>query len=205
MRILVILVLLSSLGCSEKSKKEVPDKVQNSGPQYLPDGKALDPDQDANRQFFPTSDGRFEIGFPEGWYESKKEHPYDLQCKSKDDNLNTGEFSYSKIDLAEFVTPRDIFNHHIEDLKSLRKNFKVAFDEQVVRGAGKTLSTIVYAGEKDLAKFYYRYSLVEFDRHPELFMVVLQVTAPSHWAEAVPAFDGILKSIRVNVERAPKQ
>ncbi|MFC1852961.1 hypothetical protein ACFL27_22410 [candidate division CSSED10-310 bacterium] len=174
-RLLVALAILTIAGCTRKS------------------------DESGQGQFFATANGSVEFQFPAGWFKSKEDNPYDLQCFSKHERMTTGVFLFAKEDLAEDFTARELFEKQIGDLKSKRKNFKVLEEEQKVLLEKKTLTTIVFSGEKGSSKYYYKFTLVEFAENPEMSLVVLQVAIPSYWTKHKPILEEITKSGRVRV------
>jgi len=148
-------------------------------------------------QFHATSDGSIELQFPADWYENKEKHPYDLQYLSPGQQMVVGLFVYKKEDLAADMTPRELLQTQIEDIKSKRKNFQVLEGETVVQHGGKKLTTVTYTGEKEASKFCYRFTLIEFGNTPELLAIALQTAFPSSWSEDKPILDEIVKSARV--------
>jgi len=159
-------------------------------------GGMLDVTHGDQGQSFSTVNGPVELRFPAGWFKNEKDNPYDLQCFSKLQRMNTGVFLFSKVDLAEEFTPEKLFQLQIEDLKSKRKNFAVLENKQIIRTDQKKLTSIVYSGEKGVSRYYYRFTLVEFLKNPELFLVVLQVSIPSYWKLHKPILEEITLSAR---------
>jgi hypothetical protein len=155
------------------------------------------PTDESGSQYFAVANGPVEFAFPAGWYKNQKEHPFDLQCFSRDERMNTGVFLLKKEDLAQDAVPRELFELQIQDLQSKRKNFTVVEEEQVVQLEGKRLTTVVYAGEKDSSRDYYRFTLVEFTENPKLIPIVLQVSIPSYWQENKPVLESITASVRI--------
>lgn len=153
-------------------------------------------------QFFTTTDGLVEFQFPDGWFTSKKNNPYELQCFSKDRQMTTGVFVFARVDLAKNTTPEEILDLQIEDLSTKRQGFKILEDKQTVQIEKKTLTTIVYSGETDIAKYYYRFTLVEFTKSPEIFVVVIQVAIPSRWKEHKPILEQITASARMRLSKS---
>jgi hypothetical protein len=154
-------------------------------------------DGSSGTQYYAAANGPVEFAFPAGWYKNPKEHPFDLQLFSRQDRMNTGVFLFAKEDLAEDLSPRELFDRQIQDLGSKRKNFKVVEAERVVALAGKRLTSVVYSGEKGSSRDYYRFTLVEFAEAPGLIPVVLQVSTPSYWKENKPVLEAIAASARV--------
>ncbi|HZL71291.1 MAG TPA: hypothetical protein VFC86_02425, partial [Planctomycetota bacterium] len=143
---------------------------------------------------FTTKDQQIALQFPSNWYENKGEHQFDLQCFSEDDRMMTGVFQFQRIDLAKATTPHDILDEQVADMRSKRKNFQLIEGKKVVRDGERTLTTVVYSGEKDLANNYYRFTLIEFSTNPGIFAVVLQTAIPSEWAKNKVFFDAINRS-----------
>jgi len=151
--------------------------------------------QQSSPKYFLTDDGRLEVLFPAGWFQNTKDNPYNLQCFSKDRLMTSGVFVYLKEDMAEGMnTPRSIFDFQVQDLRSKRKNFKIQEKEKSYTVDNKTITTAVYAGEKNKSRFYYKFSLIEFKENPDRIVVVAQVSFPSEWAENKPILKGIIDS-----------
>jgi hypothetical protein len=172
-RFLIALLILSVAGCELES-------IDESGSQY-----------------FAVANGPVEFRFPAGWYKNKKEHPFDLQCFSRHQRMNTGVFLFTQEDLAEDFVPRELLERQVQDLGAKRRNFKVVEKEQVVQREGKTLTTVVYSGEKGWSRDYYRFTLIEFTENSTLIPIVLQVSIPSYWGENKPVLEAITASARI--------
>ena len=160
-------------------------------------GCKFEPQQGAGSQYFATANGLVEFKFPAGWHESGEDNPYDLQCFSKYQRMTTGVFLYTKGDLAEDFTSQDLFIEQIDDLRSKRKNFIILEEKKTVQLEKKTLTTIVYSGEKGASRYYYRFTMVEFSENPEMLLVVIQVAIPSYWNKHKPILEKITKSARI--------
>lgn len=154
-------------------------------------------DGEGEEQVFTTSYDSVEFIFPEGWFKNPKEHPYDLQCFSKDERMTTGVFQFARIDFSEDFDPKELLTLQVDDMKSLRKNFKPVEINQPVRGDNKTLTTVMYSGEKGISKYYYRFTYIQFDENPDIHLVVLQVALPSNWLDDEPILDKITRSARI--------
>lgn len=145
---------------------------------------------------FATSNGLVELDFPRGWYQNKEEHPYDLQCFSKDQRMTSGVFFFAQADLAENVTPQVILQMQVEDMRSKRGNFKLVEQQRSLSAVKNSLTSVVYSGEKDASRYYYSFTLVQFAERPEMFLVLLQVAMPSEWSEQKPILEQIAASAR---------
>ena len=167
-------------------------------------GCKFEPQQGAGSQYFATANGLVELQFPAGWHESGEDNPYDLQCFSKYQRMTTGVFLYTKEDLAKDFTSHDLFIEQIDDLRSKRKNFTIFQEKETVQLEKKTLTTIVYSGEKGASRYYYRFTMVEFSENPEMLLVVLQVAIPSYWNKHKPILEEITKSARIRLEEPQK-
>lgn len=172
-RFLVAVAILSLAGCAQESAEE-------------PAG-----------QFFTTANGPVEFEFPGDWHENEKVHPFDLQCLSRHERMNTGVFLFAKQDLAADLAPRELLERQVEDMRSKREGFEVVEEERVIQQQGKTITTVVYSGEKGSLRDYYKFSLIEFAEHPDLLPIVLQVSIPSYWDENKPVLEAIIASARV--------
>ena len=147
---------------------------------------------------FAVPNSPVELRFPSGWHKNPEKHPYDLQCFSKDDSLNTGVFLYTKADVDELGGAGSILQAQIADLQSKRENFTVLEEMEKIKLPDKTLNTVVYSGEKDSLKNHYRFSLIEFAGNPDYVLVVTQVARPSHWTRDKLILDEITRSARVS-------
>jgi hypothetical protein len=154
--------------------------------------------EDSKSLYLGTANGPVEFEFPAGWYENPDDHPFDLQCFSKFQRTNTGVFLFTPEDLGEEFQPRGILADQIEDMASKRSSWEVVEKEKVVSSPGMTLTTVVFAGEKGSKRYYYRFTLIEFDQNPGLVPVVLQVALPSYWSEIKPVLEAITASARVS-------
>lgn len=168
--LLAVLLILSAAGCERAPTDEAAD------------------------QYIVVGNGPVQFTFPAGWHKNPKEHPFDLQYFSKFENMNTGVFLFAKEDLAQKVVPRELFEQQIQDMESKRKNFKMVEKEQVVQLKGKKLTTVVYSGEKESSKYYYRFTLIEFAEDPMLIPIVLQISIPSEWSDNKPVLEAITAS-----------
>lgn len=137
-----------------------------------------------------------EFCFPAGWYLNPEDNPYDLQCFSQFDRMNTGVFAYKKMDLAADATPLDIFREHVKDLRSKRTNFEQLEAETTVEHEDKTITAVTYLGDRDAKRFCYRMSLIEFRDDDSRFAIVLQVTHPGEWERNKPVLARITRSAR---------
>jgi len=155
-------------------------------------------------KFISTSDGMVELSFPAGWHKNPKKHPYDLQCLSKESEMNTGVFQFSTKDLARDTTGKTILGFQIEDLRSKRQNFEIEEPEEIIKLENKVLTTILFSGEKDKSRYFYKYTLVEFNDNSEIFIVVLQVAVPSLWVKVKPILNEIIKSARISQNSVEK-
>ena len=150
---------------------------------------------------FATANGPVEFQFPAGWYKNTDEHPFDLQCFSKDQSMNTGVFLYNKKDLAtRSDDPRELLKDQIDDLRSKRENFKVIREMDTIDLEGKSLTTVVYSGERNSETYHYRFTVIRFKDHPEHIPLVLQVSLADRLHKAEPIFDEILRSARTRAD-----
>jgi hypothetical protein len=153
-------------------------------------------------KYFSTANGPVEFEFPVGWFQNPAKHPYDLQCFSKDESLNTGVFLFKRADLAESADPRKILESQIADLRSKRENFTIVEDMRTLPLGDKTLTTVVYSGEKDSMKYNYKFTLIEFTGNPDFLPVLIQVARPSQWASDKAILEEIVRSARIKAEVA---
>jgi hypothetical protein len=145
---------------------------------------------------FKTAYGAMQFTFPPGWFQNPEKHPYDLQCFSPDEQMNTGVFVYLKVDLAADVNPHDILDFQVNDMRSKRRKFTELVAENSVAADGKTLTSVAYTGEKGMSRYVYRFTLIEFDDDPSQIAVALQIAIPGRWKKSEPVLDAITRSVR---------
>jgi hypothetical protein len=141
-----------------------------------------------------------EFRFPVGWEKSPREHPFDLQCISADRYAVSGAWVWNRENLAADVSPQDLFQAQIEDIRSKRKNFQIIVDQSIVNLEGKRLTSLVASGEKGPNRSYYRFTLIEFPGRSQIFAVALQTTLPSEWDTYRPVLEEITLSARLGGE-----
>ncbi|MFW5870213.1 MAG: hypothetical protein ACOCVL_00970 [Candidatus Sumerlaeota bacterium] len=185
--ILILTMTICLCACGSESEDN-PMPVQDSPARTL---------EVAQGQYFVTANGPVEFFVPAGWFQSPGKHPYDLQVMSEDQQMNTGVFLFKMQDLAQTTTPQDLLHMQVEDLESKRENFKVVEEQKTEELDDKTLTTVVYSGEKSDLAYYYRFALIEFEDHPDLVPIVLQVAIPSNWPLDKFVLEGITASARV--------
>ena len=186
-----VIVFLTVTGCAS----ERPPSIDSSSTQSSIDVSSDAAGQEGSeKQVVTFADGEFEIEFPSEWNENEQDNPYDLQYISAKQNMNTGIFLYKSIDLGADSTPQQTFTFHVEDLQTKRENFTVLEPETTASIADKTLTTVVYSGENEGGKNYYKITLIEFAEQPEQFLIVLQVSLPSVWDESKPMLEAITQS-----------
>jgi hypothetical protein len=145
----------------------------------------------------PTSSGRVELDFPAGWFRNTEKHPFDLQCFSWDQRLNTAVFEFDRADLAKDYDASLLLDRQVQDLRSKRQNFTLQSEKTAVELPDKTLTTVVHSGEKDSLRNLYSFTLIEFKGRPAPVLVVLQVATPSQWEKSRSVLQGITASARV--------
>ena len=144
-----------------------------------------------------TAYGTVEFTFPAGWFKNPDEHPYDLQCFSRDETLSTGVFQFDGIDFADDFDPKELLELQVQDMQSKRKNFKIVEEEKTVSGDQKNLTTVVYSGDKGISKNYYCFTYIQFDEAPDIHLVVMQTLHPSNWKKYRSTLKGITQSARI--------
>jgi len=159
---------------------------------------------DGGEKVFITSFGTVAFTFPSGWFVSKEDTPYDLQCFSRFERSTTGVFQFERIDLAEEFTAEELLQSQIDDLRSKRNNFNVFEEKEVLSDDEIKQTIIVYSGEKGPSRYYYRFTLIEFLESPDTILVALQVTIPSYWEEHKPILEDITASARKITSKANK-
>ena len=148
---------------------------------------------DSNKLVFATN--KLEFSFPNDWKLNDKENPFDLQCFSRFKDFTTGVYVYDKMDIAEGGSAEDKLDYHIDNIQSIRENFKLIEVTKDIDTGDKRIKTIVYSGEKDSEKNYYVFSLVEFKEF-EKFAVILQTCVPSNFEKNKSTLDEIVSSCR---------
>ena len=163
-------------------------------------GCNIEKENGPDHRYFASADGLVEFQFPRGWHENEKDNPYDLQFHSRFERMTTAVFVYKKEDLATDSTPQGLLQSQIEDLRLKRENFVVLEQQMVVNHDEKTLTTVVYSGDKSASNYFYKFTLIEFSENPEILVVVLQVSIPSYWAKHKPILEEIVKSARIRLQ-----
>ena len=135
-----------------------------------------------------------EFTFPHGWYKNPGEHPYDLQTFAPGQKITAGFFLFKEDDFDPETTPKDVLVMQVEDLKSKRDSFLIAEPPSFTRTPSLSLEHRNYHGEKDGNRYHYRFTLIEFQKDPNTYAIVLQVTFPERWEKDKHVLDGILKS-----------
>lgn len=158
---------------------------------FFPTGEKEIHSQTMQSETFIENDLAF--SFPNDWKLNEKENPFDLQCFSRSEELTTGVFVYEKIDFAENVSPEDVLALQIDDIQSLRKNFRFIEELKDSEIGDKRIKTVVYSGEKNGIKYYYVFSLVEFKEF-EKFAVIVQTCIPSNFEKYKSTLDEIVNS-----------
>ena len=142
---------------------------------------------------FTTKYAPIEFSFPAGWRENPDEHPYDLQCFSRFQEMTTGVFAYKADDLDDGSVPIDIFERQIMDIESKRDNWKDLEDFQEVEDGNRRFSTVTCTGERNGTRNCYRFTLIEFLDDPDQFAMVLQTCLPETWNESEPTLEAITR------------
>jgi hypothetical protein len=145
---------------------------------------------------FITRRAPIEFSFPAGWHVNRKENPFDLQCFSRFEDMNTGVFVFKKEDVALDSKPIDIFWTQVNDLKSKRRNFQEVEPLRTHEYDDKTVTSITYLGDKESTRNSYTFSLIEFRADPGTFAVVVQVSLPGDRETNKPIFESIVRSAR---------
>ncbi|MDJ0973076.1 MAG: hypothetical protein QNJ98_01275 [Planctomycetota bacterium] len=154
-----------------------------------------------SERVFATKDGSVEFVFPGDWSESAKEHPYDLQCFSALIQMTTGVFVYTEEDLAEDEPPEVLLDRHVDELRSLRKQFELLTPATVVREGDKKLTTLVYSGVRSQYTNIYRITLIEFAAQPRRPLVAMQSALPENWPKHEAILAAITRSARLRETR----
>jgi hypothetical protein len=146
---------------------------------------------------FVSNYAPIEFSFPQGWYVNTDENPYDLQCFSQAQDMNTGVFVYRKLDLvAADSTPLDTYWDVINDLGTKRTNFEEFEKLEKHETEDKTVTTVTYKGEREGESYCYRFSLIEFREDDSKFAVLLQVALPEEWNNSKPVLEAITLSAK---------
>ena len=190
MRLLIGALILSLAGCCCQPGG-------NLGGGGRGDGEGIAGQRPERGPVFSTVNGPVEFQFPPGWFMNQDEHPFDLQCLSKFEEMTTGVFLFHKQDLAEDFTADRLLELQIDDLRSKRDNFEVLEPTQTNATGDKKLTYAVFSGEKGAIRGHYRFTLIEFIANPELVLIALQTAIPSQWDKHKPILEAITQSARV--------
>ena len=117
---------------------------------------------------------------------------FDLQITNDDAYVSVMAYKYS--DLAEGLTPQNIFNSQNEDLFSRRENVSVVEDVKTQEASQRTIVQKLYSAEKDGVKNYYGVYLVDIP-DKETFAWILVTTMPSYWEDNSELLNSIAYSL----------
>ncbi|SQI35631.1 Uncharacterised protein [Leminorella richardii] len=140
---------------------------------------------------------KLEVQAPDDWRKNEDKTPFDLQLLSGNERANSGIFYYYKSDLSESQTPAVVFQKQIEDMQSKRQNFREVEKARQETIGQKSVTYVLYKGERNDTAYYYYFTLVESSAHPDMFLVMVQVTFPSEWKINQPTLDAISASAKV--------
>jgi hypothetical protein len=148
-----------------------------------------------------TKDTPVEFTFPAGWRLNSEEHPFDLQCLSSSEDMNTGVFVYRREDVSLDSKLTDFFQTRVDDLKSKRRNVEDLDALQRREFDDKTVTSVSFLGDKDHARHCYTFSLIEFRQENSPFAIVLQVSMPGDRKTSVSLLGSIVRSARLLPEQ----
>lgn len=143
---------------------------------------------------FTTIDGRVNIQVPAGWHRNEGSHPFDLQLFAPDRKSNLGLFVYPAQDLAAGASGT-LLQSAVDDLRAKRANFTLVEAEVSERLTDRVLTTVVYVGENEALRSYYRFTLIDFDADGSPLVTALQVVVPSEWARAEPVLAAAMRTV----------
>lgn len=167
------------------------DQVQDPGAVTAPEETIAKEDATTTVSLEP---GSVKVDFPVTWVLNEEDNPYDLQYLAPDGDANMGIFLYGREDLAEEDGVQNLLNFHVEDLQSKRDNFTLVEPEITLDLEDKTITRVVYSGEKNGGKFYYQFSAIDFKDQNNQVPIVLAVSLPSKWTENKPVLEQIHRS-----------
>ncbi len=147
-------------------------------------------------QAIPLAEGQLQISVPNGWLLNEDENPFDVQYIAPRQDMNTGVFVYNLGELDGSMTAQEVFDFHVEDLKSKRNNFTPIYTQKTETHQGKTITASAFSGEKDGQEDYYKFTLLEFSDNPDVLLVLLQVSLPEAWGTSDPIFLDIARSAK---------
>lgn len=188
MKYVLLLLMILAMGCDSKQVKSIVGELKSGGTAK---------NGNSESSWFQTKDNAVTLQFPSGWYKNPKEHPYELQCLSKFENMNTGVFVYHMSDLAADFTPEKLLQSQVADLMGKRENPKIIEPEKTVQTKTKTITRVVYSAEKGVSTNVYAISMVQFNTPAAPILLVIQVTMPSQWKKNDPILAGIVSSAKL--------
>ena len=144
---------------------------------------------------FDIAGGEVSTTFPGDWYENPKTNPYDIHYFSSGQKMVTGLMIYDARNIASSSSAADYLNFHIDDLRSKRESFEVYEKQRTITTPHSRITRVVYSGERDMSKYYYPISLVEFNESDSCFLVSIQVAIPSRWEGDKLVLEDITKTI----------
>ena len=146
---------------------------------------------------FTSEDVPIEFLFPNGWHKNPDKHPFDLQCLSPTENMNTGVFATKQLNPKTGLKPLDIFLKQVAGLKSKRTNIATLEEQSKLVLEGKRITFTSFSAERDGSSGCYRVSLIEFD-DTESFAITIQVALPEEWDHNKSVLMEINRSANLN-------
>ncbi len=135
----------------------------------------------------------FSFTFPNDWRQEKENTTLDLKCLSYDEDLYTGVLEYDKADFADNISPENALSLYSDEVLSKCDNpefIEVMKDEKV---GEKRIKTVLYSCELDSYKYYYIFSLAEFEDF-EKFAIIVQSITPSRFEKYKSTYEDIVGS-----------
>ena len=100
---------------------------------------------------------------------------------------------YKCMDLADGQTQMDVFEDEISSIAALRDYFQEVDDDDVELLNNEFVTTKLFSGERDGAKYWYYFALVDFGDDKD-FASILFVATPSHVKANIEMYNEILRS-----------
>ena len=149
-------------------------------------------DESGEKDIF-LAEYNFAISLPEGWKELADTN-FDLQLTNGKAYLSV--FVYFKNELAEYQSPLDVHEEHIEELFSGRENVRKLKEENIKELPDKEIYSVLYSAEYKGVENYYYCNLLDFKEGSDIFSWIVITTLPSYFEENNTLLDEIIETVK---------
>ena len=171
---------------SEESIGKTPEELKKELKKALEKGVE-------KKQVFQVIPYDMRFTFSDDWEETTDHSQFDLQMK-RGNRYYCSIFGFKDIDLANDMTPEDIYELQKEDLLGKRDFTELVREEPVWEDESRKIYRELYSGELDGIKYYYYCCLVDFKEPAQGLAWVVFSGVPSWVENDVEELDQILMS-----------